>query len=117
MSLAIFCVYRILEPFYYVPVIAALVLAAWRLEGTGRRFSGAARSFGDHSYGIYLIHPLVIAAGASLWFSLTGFSWADWPTYPVLFLATAAVSYGVVRGASVVPYVGYLVGESRGRRG
>ncbi|KUL05640.1 MAG: Acyltransferase 3 [Methanoculleus marisnigri] len=34
-SLAVFCVYRILEPFYYVPVIAVLVLAAWRLDGRG----------------------------------------------------------------------------------
>jgi len=116
-SLAVFCIYRILEPFYYVPVIAALVLAAWWLEGGGGRLSGASRSFGDHSYGIYLVHPLVIAAGASLWFSLTGLSWADWETYPVLFAAAVLVSYAVVRAVSRVPYAGYLIGESRGRRG
>ncbi|MBA7475181.1 hypothetical protein ES707_10547 [subsurface metagenome] len=60
--------------------------------------AGASRSFGEHSYGIYLIHPLVIAACAAAWTSLSGLGWADWVTYPVLFLATAAVSYGVVRG-------------------
>nr|WP_303715020.1 acyltransferase [Methanoculleus marisnigri] len=116
-SLAVFCVYRILEPFYYVPVIAVLVFAAWRLEGEGGLRAGAARSFGEHSYGIYLIHPLVIAAAAAAWFSLTGLSWADWLTYPVIFAAAAVVSYGAVRGLSGVPYAGYLVGESRGRRG
>jgi peptidoglycan/LPS O-acetylase OafA/YrhL len=115
-SLAVFCIYRILEPFYYVPVIAALVLAAWWLEGGGR-LSEASRSFGDHSYGIYLVHPLVIAAGASLWFSLTGLSWADWETYPVLFAAAVLVSYAAVRGASGMPYAGYLLGEPRVRRG
>ncbi|MCM2466358.1 acyltransferase [Methanoculleus oceani] len=116
-SLAVFCIYRILEPFYYVPVIAALVLAAWRLDGGGGRTAGASRSFGEHSYGIYLVHPLVIAAAAAAWFSLTGLSWADRTTYPVIFLAAAAASYGAVRGASGVPYAGYLVGESRVRRG
>ncbi|HQD25304.1 MAG TPA: acyltransferase [Methanoculleus thermophilus] len=116
-TLAVFCVYRILEPLYYVPVIAALVLAAWRLEDGEGRPAGASRSFGEHSYGIYLVHPLVIAAGASLWFSLTGLSWADWPTYPAIFLAAAAASYAAVWGASRVPYAGYLIGESRGRRG
>ena len=117
MSLAIFCVYRILEPFYYVPVIAALVLAAWRLEDGEGRPAGASRSFGEHSYGIYLVHPLVIAASAVAWTSLTGLSWADWPTYPAIFLAAAAASYGAVRGASGMPYAGYLLGEPRVRRG
>lgn len=116
-TLAVFCVYRILEPLYYVPVIAALVLATWRLEDGEGRPAGASRSFGEHSYGIYLVHPLVIAAGASLWFSLTGLSWADWPTYPAIFLAAAAASYGAVRGASGMPYAGYLLGEPRVRRG
>ncbi|WP_305066649.1 acyltransferase [Methanoculleus sp.] len=115
-SLAVFCIYRIIEPLYYVPVIVVLVLAAWRLERTGGRPAGASRSFGEHSYGIYLIHPLVIAACAAAWTSLSGLGWADWVTYPVLFLATAAVSYGVVRGASGVPYAGYLLGESRVRK-
>ncbi|MCK9308254.1 MAG: acyltransferase family protein, partial [Methanoculleus sp.] len=113
-SLAVFCVYRILEPFYYVPVIAALVLAAWRLDRRGGLRAGAARSFGEHSYGIYLIHPLVIAAAAAAWFSLTGLSWADWPTYPVIFAAAAVVSYGVVRAVSGVPYAGYVIGARRG---
>ncbi|KUK60063.1 MAG: Acyltransferase 3 [Methanoculleus marisnigri] len=85
--------------------------------GEGGLRAGAARSFGEHSYGIYLIHPLVIAAAAAAWFSLTGLSWADWLTYPVIFAAAAVVSYGAVRGLSGVPYAGYLVGESRGRRG
>jgi surface polysaccharide O-acyltransferase-like enzyme len=116
-TLAVFCVYRILEPLYYVPVIVALVLVAWRLEEAGGRLPGASRSFGEHSFGIYLIHPLVIAACAAAWASLTGFSWADWLTYPVIFLATAVVSYGVVRVVSGIPYAGYLVGESRVRRG
>jgi surface polysaccharide O-acyltransferase-like enzyme len=116
-SLAVFCIYRILEPFYYVPVIAVLVLAAWRLEGAGGLRAGAARSFGEHSYGIYLIHPVVIAAAAAAWFSLTGLSWADWLTYPVIFAVAVLVSYGAVRGLSGVPYAGYLVGESRVRRG
>jgi surface polysaccharide O-acyltransferase-like enzyme len=116
-TLSVFCIYRILEPFYYVPVIAVLVLAAWRLEGRGGRPAGASRSFGEHSYGIYLVHPLIIAAGAAAWFSLTGLSWADWETYPVIFLGAAAASYGAMRGASGVPYAGYLLGEPRVRRG
>lgn len=116
-TLAVFCIYRLIEPLYYVPVIAVLVLAAWRLDAAGGRLSGASRSFGEHSYGIYLIHPLVIAVCAAAWTSLTGLSWADWLTYPVIFLVTAAVSYGAVRVVSVVPYAGYLVGESRVRRG
>ncbi len=115
-TLSVFCIYRILEPLYYVPVIAVLVLAAWRLEGREGRPAGASRSFGKHSYGIYLVHPLVIAAGAAAWTSLTGLSWADWPTYPVLFLVTAATSYGAVRGVSGVPYAGYLLGESRAQK-
>ena len=115
-TLGVFCVYRILEPLYYVPVIVALVLAAWRLEA-GSILSAASRSFGEHSFGIYLIHPFAIAAGASLWFSLTGFSWADWLTYPVIFAAAVLVSYAVVRVLSGVPYAGWLVGESRVRRG
>ena len=115
-SLAVFCVYRILEPFYYVPIIAVLVLAAWWLEGGSRRLSEVSRSFGDHSYGIYLIHPLVIAAAATLWFSLTGLSWADWLTYPVIFVVAVAVSYAVVRALSGVPYAGWVLGEGRVRR-
>lgn len=116
-TLAVFCVYRILEPLYYVPVIAALVLATWRLEDGEGRPAGASRSFGEHSYGIYLVHPLVIAASAVAWTPLTGLSWADWPTYPAIFLAAAAASYGAVRGASGMPYAGYLLGEPRVRRG
>ncbi|MDV2480440.1 acyltransferase [Methanoculleus sp. Wushi-C6] len=116
-SLAVFCVYRLLEPLYYVPVVAVLVLAAWRLEEGGGRSAGALRSFGEHSYGVYLVHPLVIAAGAAAWASLTGLSWADWLTYPVIFAAAAVVSYVVVRGLSGVPYAGYLIGGSRVRMG
>jgi len=116
-SLAVFCIYRILEPLYYVPVIAVLVLAAWLLDGGGGEMAGAARSFGDHSYGVYLIHPLVIAAAATLWISLTGLSWADGLTYPVIFVVAAVVSYAVVRAVSRVPYAGYVLGESRVRRG
>ncbi|MDK2916208.1 MAG: hypothetical protein PWR25_765, partial [Euryarchaeota archaeon] len=33
------------------------------------------------------------------------------------FAAAVLVSYAAVRGASRVPYAGYLIGESRGRRG
>lgn len=116
-TLAVFCIYRVLEPLYYVPVIAVLVLAAWRLEGTGGLSAVAARSFGEHSYGIYLVHPLVIAAAATLWFSLTGLSWADWPTYPVVFIAAVLGSYAAVRVLSGVPYAGWLLGEPRVRRG
>lgn len=116
-TLAVFCIYRVLEPLYYVPVIAVLVLAAWRLDGAGWRGAGATRSFGEHSYGIFLVHPLVIAAAATLWFSLTGLSWADWPTYPVVFIAAVLGSYAAVRGLSVVPYAGWLLGEPRVRRG
>ncbi len=116
-SLAVFCVYRLLEPLYYVPVVAVLVLAAWQLEEGGGRSAGVLRSFGEHSYGVYLVHPLVIAAGAAAWASFTGLSWADWVTYPVIFVAAAVGSYGAVRGLSEVPYAGYLIGESRGRRG
>jgi len=116
-TLAVFCIYRILEPLYYVPVIAVLVLAAWRLDSAGGGMAGATQSFGDHSYGIYLIHPLVIAAAATLWISLTGLSWADWLTYPVIFVVAAVVSYAVVRAVSRVPYAGYVLGESRVRRG
>ncbi|WOX55746.1 MULTISPECIES: acyltransferase [unclassified Methanoculleus] len=112
-TLAVFCIYRLLEPLYYVPVIAVLVLAAWCLDERRSRVSGAFRSFGEHSYGIYLIHPLVIAAGAAVWFSITGLSWADWPTYPVIFLVAVAVSYAVVRGAAGIPYAGCLLGEAR----
>ncbi len=116
-TLAVFCIYRVLEPLYYVPVIAVLVLAAWRLDGAGWRGAGATRSFGEHSYGIYLVHPLVIAAAATLWFSLTGLSWADWPTYPVVFIAAVLGSYAAVRVLSGVPYAGWLLGEPRVRRG
>lgn len=112
-TLAVFCVYRILEPLYYVPVIAVLILAAGRLEAAGGRLSGAARSFGEHSFGIYLIHPLIIAACAAVWASLTGLSWADWATYPVLFAATAALSYGIVRVAAPLPCTGRLLGSRR----
>ncbi|WP_235808109.1 acyltransferase [Methanoculleus horonobensis] len=115
-TLAVFCIYRILEPLYYVPVIAVLVLAAWRLEETAGRPAAATRSFGEHSYGIYLVHPLVIAAAASLWASLTGLAWADWPTYPVVFIAAVLGSYAGVRLLSGVPYAGWLLGESRVRR-
>ncbi|KLK88829.1 acyltransferase [Methanoculleus sediminis] len=115
-TLAVFCIYRILEPFYYVPAIAALVLAAWRLEERGGRPAGALRSFGEHSYGIYLVHPLFIAAVAGLWASLTGLSWADWETYPAVFAAAVLASYTVVRVLSGVPYAGWLLGGSRVRR-
>jgi len=116
-SLAVFCIYRILEPLYYVPVIAVLVLAAWRLDGIGGRTAGASRSFGEHSYGIYLVHPLIIAAAAAAWTSLSGLSWADWETYPVIFMVVALASYAAVRAASRVPYAGYVLGEPRARRG
>lgn len=116
-SLAIFCIYRLLEPLYYVPVIAVLVLAAWRLEDAGGRPAGATQSFGEHSYGIYLVHPLVIGACAAAWFSLTGLSWADWLTYPVIFVAAAVASYVAVRVLSGVPYAGWVIGEPRVRRG
>lgn len=116
-TLAVFCIYRILEPLYYVPVIVLLFMAAVRLEGAGGRLSGAWRSFGEHSFGIYLVHPFVIAGCAGAWVSLSGLSWTDWLTYPVIFLATAAMSYEVVRGVSGVPGIGYLVGASRSRRG
>ena len=116
-TLAVFCIYRILEPLYYIPVIIVLVMAALRLEKTGGLLADFFRSFGEHSFGIYLIHPIIIAALAAVWASFTGQSWTDWVTYPVLFLATAAVSYGAVRLAAPLPYTGCLGGSSRFRRG
>jgi surface polysaccharide O-acyltransferase-like enzyme len=99
-TLAVFCVYRIFEPLYYIPVIVLLIMTAMRLEKTGGLLADSFRSFGEHSFGIYLIHPIIIAALAAAWVSFTGLSWTDWVTYPVLFLATAAVSYGLVRLAA-----------------
>ncbi|NQS78513.1 MAG: acyltransferase family protein, partial [Methanoculleus bourgensis] len=99
-TLAVFCVYRIFEPLYYIPVIVLLIMTAMRLEKTGGLLADSFRSFGEHSFGIYLIHPIIIAALAAAWASFTGLSWTDWVTYPVLFLATAAVSYGLVRLAA-----------------
>ncbi len=116
-TLAVFCVYRIIEPLYYIPVIVLLFMAATWLEKTGGILADSFRSFGEHSFGIYLIHPAVIAVLAATWASWTGLSWTDWMTYPVLFVATTAVGYGVVRGVSVIPATGWLVGESRSRRG
>ena len=107
--------YRIPEPLYY-PVIIVLIIPP-RLEKTGGLLADSFRSFGEHSFGIYLIHPIIIAALAAAWASFTGLSWTDWVTYPVLFLATAAVSYGAVRLAAPLPYTGRLGGSSRFRRG
>ena len=109
-SLAVFCIYRILEPFYYVPVIAALVLAARRLDVGNGRVAGAVRSFGEHSYGIYLVHPLIIAAGATAWFSLTGLLWVDWLTYPAILVVAVLASYAAVRVLSRVPYARWVLG-------
>ncbi|MGB4051876.1 MAG: hypothetical protein WBK56_06500, partial [Methanoculleus sp.] len=69
-------------PLYYVPVIVLLIMAAMRLEEAGGLVASSSRSFGEHSFGIYLVHPLVIAALTAIWASLTGLSWTDWPTYP-----------------------------------
>lgn len=112
-TLAIFCVYRIFEPLYYVPVIVLLIMAAMRLEEAGGLVASSSRSFGEHSFGIYLVHPLVIAALTAIWASLTGLSWTDWPTYPALFLATALASYGVVRLISRLPCAASLFGSRR----
>ena len=99
-TLGVFSLYRIIEPLYYVPVIVLLIMVATRLEEAGGLLAGSIRSIGEHSFGIYLIHPLVIAILAAAWASLAGMAWADWMTYPVLFLATAAASYGIVRSAA-----------------
>ncbi len=112
-TLAIFCIYRIFEPLYYVPVIALLAMVAARLGEAGGLLADSSRSFGEHSFGIYLVHPLAITVLAAIWASLTGLSWTDWLTYPVLFLATAVASYGVVRLISHVPYVASLFGSRR----
>ena len=99
-TLAVFCVYRIVEPLYYIPVIVLLIMAAMRFEMTGGLLADSSRSFGEHSFGIYLIHPIIIAALAAAWTTFTGLSWTDWVTYPVLFAMTAAVSYGLARVAA-----------------
>ena len=102
-TLGIFCAYRIIEPFYSVSVIVLLAMVAMRLDEAGGPIADSIRSVGKHSFGVYLIHPLIIAALATVWTSFTGFTWIDWMTYPVLFLTTAAVSYGVVRFAAPRP--------------
>ena len=102
-TLAAFSVYRIVEPLYYVPVIILLVMVAMRLEEAGGLAADSIRSIGEHSFGIYLIHPLIIAAFAAAWISSTGMAWTDWMTYPVLFFVTAAASYGIVRFVALRP--------------
>ncbi len=102
-TLAVFSVYRIVEPLYYVPVIILLILVAMRLEEAGGLAADSIRSIGEHSFGIYLIHPLIIAAFAAAWISSTGMAWTDWMTYPVLFFVTAAASYGIVRFVALRP--------------
>ena len=102
-TLGVFSLYRIIEPFYYVPVIILLVMVAMRFEEAGGLVADSIRSVGKHSFGIYLIHPLVIAAFAAAWIFFTGMTWTDWATYPVLFFVTAAVSYGIAWFAAPRP--------------
>ncbi|NLA31040.1 MAG: acyltransferase, partial [Methanomicrobiales archaeon] len=102
-TLAVFSVYRIVEPLYYVPVIILLAMVAMRLEEAGGLAADSIRTIGKHSFGIYLIHPLIIAAFAAAWISSTGMAWTDWMTYPVLFFVTAAASYGIVRFVALRP--------------
>jgi surface polysaccharide O-acyltransferase-like enzyme len=113
VSPAFFCIYRLIEPFYYIPVGIALFRLAGHLQESGGWWCGACRSIGHHSYGIYLIHPFVLAAAATILASYAGLGWSDWITYPVVFVATVAASYGAVRALSRLPGSAVVVGEPR----
>jgi surface polysaccharide O-acyltransferase-like enzyme len=115
-SPGIFCVYRIIEPFYYITVGIALFRIAGALQETDGWLSGACRRLGEHSFGIYLIHPLILAAAATALFTLTGLGWADWITYPVLFFVTVVASYWAVRLLHCLPGSTVAVGAPRRER-
>ncbi len=102
VSPAYFCVYRIAEPVMYLPIFLMLFLAAERLAASPSRISASLRSIGENSYGIYLLHPLVIAVllGALADLAL---GYSSWLFYPVLFAATLGVTYILVRVLEWLP--------------
>ncbi|RXE57371.1 hypothetical protein ABH15_04610 [Methanoculleus taiwanensis] len=112
VSPAYFCVYRIAEPLMYLPIFLVLFTAAQRLAPSASRSSTALRSIGEHSYGIYLIHPLVIAILLGVFAELS-LGYSSWLFYPVLFVATVAITYGFVRALGALPGSGLALGVRR----
>ncbi|MDN7025623.1 acyltransferase [Methanoculleus sp. FWC-SCC1] len=102
VSPAYFCIYRIAEPVMYLPVFLLLFLAAERLAPSASRSSAALRSIGENSYGIYLIHPLVIAVLVGVFADLA-IGTSSWLFYPLLFAVTLAATYVIVRVLERMP--------------
>jgi surface polysaccharide O-acyltransferase-like enzyme len=83
-----------------------------RLTGTGLRLPRLVLALSETSFGVYLLHPMLLYALAVGVFGIkaTALSFDGLLAIPVLAIVTLATSHLVVRGLQRVPYLRAIVG-------
>jgi len=97
-------------PFYYGAIFVLAFVIAERLKVSAKAGSIFLKKTGNYSFGIYLVHPLLIAVGAEAIRRTFGINWDDWLFYPAVFVFTLALSYVSVLLLSHLPLGGLIVG-------
>ncbi len=88
----------------------AIVLCFAASGPLARATSRVTMELGSYSYGIYLIHILVLEVMVLVLEGL-GLHFGDWALYPALFLGTLPLSYLAVRGISRAPSAWVVLGR------
>ncbi|WCK55801.1 acyltransferase [Aneurinibacillus sp. Ricciae_BoGa-3] len=107
----------VLEPAQFFLSFVILARFAVKLARRDSLLSTVVKQIGKYSFGIYLIHVLVlklVVSGLLNRFHLTG---SNWLFYPLLFLLTLGGSYAIMYALSYVPASQHLFGVgSRNKR-
>jgi peptidoglycan/LPS O-acetylase OafA/YrhL len=107
----------VLEPAQYFLSFVILVRLAVRLVSRDTWFSNLVKRVGKYSFGIYLVHVLVLKLVVSGLFETIHLTSSNWLFYPLLFLLTLGASYGIMYALSYLPASQHLFGvASRKKR-
>lgn len=74
----------------------------------GKRIVGWVSPFGLYSFGVYLLHPLLISVFSKALGLTLGWEQEGLPGYPIIFLLTAPAALFMVKWVARLPYGRYL---------
>jgi peptidoglycan/LPS O-acetylase OafA/YrhL len=109
-GLIYFKLIRVLQPFFVISFIILLYKVAVTLVWTKYRLKRLLIFLGDYSFGIYLVHFLLLREITGIIQVVNGTYFYKWEFFVLIFAATVVISVVLLRLVNILPYGELLTG-------